>query len=298
MFRTSRRSRPDRAAGVLAKTGRVALALWMTVAAAGAAVSDAVAQGRLAPDPELQNAIEVTVSAIVQNDEAAADHFASLRKLGGPDRAALLVQMVLYLEGVEGSDRAMAGALVLERLSFTPKEKIDAVVPLLEAANRTRRGVLSGMLGTVDRRDGGQADFSVYDAWLRGRPGRPPAAFVAYLFDSAPNDAVRLMQRVYGRPAALPPDASRAVDETGAIVVERDVSRPLTEEERARAAAALATLAADPAWWVRRYAATLLRDEPALRSPAVVDLLKSDADPLVREGLTHPSGNRAQPVAH
>jgi hypothetical protein len=277
-----------------ARTGRFALAAWMMGAASGAVVCGEPPSGRLDRDPRTQAAIEETVSAVVRNDEAAAERFASLQRIGERDRSALLLQMALYLEASDGTERSMAGAILLGRLGFTPKETIEAVVPHLEAAGPALRRVFDGMLGTVDRQDGGAADFRVYDAWLTGRGGRPPAAFVAYLYEASPDEAVLCMQRVYGRAAAPQPGSVRALDELKSIVAERDVSRPLKQDERARAAAALTDLAADPAWWVRRYAATVLRDDTALGTAALVERLKKDPDPLVRDGLTRQPGSPAQ----
>ena len=273
--------------------GPVALAAWALCASMGGALGAEPSQGRLVEDPDTQAAIEATVSAIVRNDdEAAADRFAALQTIGGPDRGGLLLQVALYLEGADGSDLTMAGAIVLTRLGFTPKETIDAVVPRLDGAGRGLRRVFTGMLATVDRRDGGEADFSVYDAWLAARPDRPQAAFVAYLYEASPDEAVLLMQRIYGRPATLPPRSSRAIDELKRIASGRDASRSLTEEERSRGAAALTTLADDPAWWVRRYAAMALRDDAALGSSATVERLKRDPDPLVRDGFVRPPAAR------
>jgi hypothetical protein len=271
--------------GALAGAGRFALAAWMMCGAAGAVMCGEPPTGCLEPDPRTQTAIEETASAIVRNDEAAADRFASLQRLGERDRAALLMQMALYLEAAVGTERSMAGAIVLGRLEFTPRETVEAVVPRLEDAGPALRRVLAGMLEAVDRRDGGEADFRVYDAWLAGHGGRPPAAFVAYLYDASPDEAAHCMQRVYGRAAAPRPDSLRAIDELKTIVAGRDVSRALTQDERTRGAAALATLVADPAWWVRRYAATVLRDDAALGTPAVIGRLKEDPDALVRQGL-------------
>jgi hypothetical protein len=264
---------------------RLGFALWMTWAAAFAATCAEPAAGRLERDPRAQAAIEETVSAIVRHDEAAVERFAALHRLGERDRSALLLQMALYLEKADGTERSMAGAIILSRLEFTPKETIDVVVPRLEDAGPALRRVLAGMLESVDRLDGGEADLRVYDAWLAEHGSRPPAAFVAYLYDTSPDEAVHLMQRVYGRGAAPQPESARALDELKKTTTGRDVSRALTKDESARAAAALTTLSADPAWWVRRYAATVLRDDAALGPPALAERLKADQDPLVRDGL-------------
>ena len=265
--------------------GAFALVTWMMAAAGGVAMCGEPATNRLEPDARVQGAIEEAVSAIVRNDDAAAERFASLQRLRDKDRAALLLQLALYLESAEGNDRGMAGAIVLQRLAFTPKETIEAVAPRLEDAGPSRRRVFTGMLAAVDRRDGGEADFRVYDAWLTGRAGRPPASFVAYVYDAAPDEAVQLMQRVYGRATPLQTGSKQSLDDMKSIVAGRDVSRSLTSQERSRAASALATLASDPAWWVRRYAAAVLRDETALAPPAVIEKLTGDPDALVREGL-------------
>ena len=259
-------------------------------AAAGGVMCGEPDASRLESDARTQTAIEETVSAIVRHDDAAAERFASLQAIGERGRAALLLQMALYLETAAGTERSMAGAVVLQRLDFTPKETIEAAAPRFDEAGPALRRVFAEMLDAVDHHGGGEADFRVYDAWLGGRGSRPPAGFVAYLYDASPDEAVLCLQRVYGRAAPLPPGPMRAIGDLKGIVGGRDVSRSLTEGERTRAAASLTTLVADSAWWVRRYAAAVLRDDAALGPPSLIERLKEDPDPLVREGLTRPRG--------
>jgi hypothetical protein len=60
---------------------------------------------------------------------------------------------------------------------------------------------------------------------------------------------------------------------------------PPDAEQIAAARKALPALCASDAWWVRLYAATVLVQVPPLRTPKLVDTLRGDTNPLVRETI-------------
>jgi hypothetical protein len=256
----------------------------MTLAAVGAVMCGEPVTGRADPDPRLQAAIGETVSAIARHDATAGDRIAALVSLAAGRRDLLILQVALHLEGSDGTERSMAGAILLRQLAFTPPELIGTLVPRLDGARPALRRVFTEMLGTIDRREGGAADFRVYEAWLAGRDGPPPAGLVRYLYEVSPGAAQDCLRRVHGG-AGPGPEIAGAIRELQAIVDDRDASRVLTEKERARAAAALETISRDPAWWVRRYAAEILRGDATLGTPAIMQRLKADPEPLVRDGL-------------
>ena len=279
MFRTRHGRRAS------APAARILLAASIALAATGVVVcGDAPARAPGA-DPAIQAAIEQAVTAIAGQDAAAPERIRSLEDLAAGKRAALLSQVALSLEKSAGTERSMAGAILLRQLAFTPREILDTVVPDLDGARPALRRVLTEILGTIDRRDGGEADFRVYDAWLAGRGTRPPESLVAYLYEVSPDEAVLCMRRVYGGGAPSRPESEAALDEMRRLITARDASRSWGAKERQRAAAALEHLSRDPAWWVRRYAAEMVRLSSDLAAPPLVERLKADADPLVRQAF-------------
>lgn len=268
-----------------APAARILLAAWILLAATGVVVcGDAPARAPGA-DPAIQAAIEQAVTAIAVQDAAAPERIRALEDLAAGKRAALLSQLALYLEKSAGTERSMAGALLLRQLAFTPGEILDTVVPDLDGARPALRRVLTEILGTIDRREGGEADFRVYDAWLAGRGTRPPAALVDYLYEVSPDEAVLCMRRVYGGGAPSRPESEGALDEMKRLMTARDASRSWSAKELQGATAALERLSRDPAWWVRRYAAAVVRISSELAEPPLVERLKGDTDPLVRRAF-------------
>ena len=267
------------------RAGQGLLAAWIALAASGAVMCGEPPARVPAPEPRMQATIEETVSAIARQDATAPDRIASLQRLAAGRREILLLQLALYLETSDGTERSMAGALLLRHLAFTPREIVETVVPNLEGARPALRRVLTEILGTIDRREGGEADFRVYESWLKGRGGAPPAALVGYLYEVSPDEGLACMRRVYGGGSQTLPEVEGAIGELKAMVAARDASRAWNTKERDRAAAALETLSRDPAWWVRRYAATILSVAREAATPSVVQRLKADTDPLVREAL-------------
>jgi hypothetical protein len=269
---------------VVTGAGRAVMTVWMTLAGIGTAQCGEPPARALEPEPRMQAAIEETVSAIARQDNTASESVASLKKLAVGQRDTLLLQMALYLEKSDGTERSMAGAILLSQLSFTPRETIETLLPHLDRARPTLRHVFTEMLGSIDRREGGEVDFRVYESWLAGRGGPPSSSLVRYLYEVSPDEALLSMRRVYGGPAP-PHGADEALGDLQQLLARRDAARPLTDEERHHARELLESLGRDPAWWVRRYAATIVTVSPELGSTALSRRLKDDPEPLVRDAL-------------
>ncbi|HKQ98812.1 MAG TPA: hypothetical protein VJV75_13120 [Candidatus Polarisedimenticolia bacterium] len=269
----------------LTRPARLLLAASIAFVAPGVVVcGEAPARG-LEPDRRIQAAIEDAATAIAAQDVSAAERVHLLQEIAAGQRETMLLQMALYLEKSDGTERSMAGAILLRQLAFTPPEILDGVVPRLEGARPPLRRIFTDFLGSIDRRDGGEPDFRVYDAWLAGRGDRPPAALVSYLYEVSPAEALDGMRRVYGRGAEPRSESTRAVGELQGLMADRDASRSWSDADRRRAATALESLSRDPSWWVRRYAAEVARVDVGLVPAPLVKRLKEDADPLVRQAF-------------
>jgi hypothetical protein len=269
---------------LVTRAGRAALTAGIALAGVSAVMCGEPPARGTGPDPRMQAAIEETVSAIAHQEGTASESIASLQTLAAGHRETLLLQLALYLETADGTERSMAGAMLLRQLAFTPREMIETLVPHLEGARPALRRVITEMLGTIDRREGGETDFHVYESWLAGRGGLPPASLVRYLYEVSPDEALLCMRHVYGGTEPRR-DVDGALGDMRKILARRDASRTWSDDERRRARAALETLGRDPAWWVRRYAAAILSSSPELGTPALIERLKADADPLVRNAL-------------
>ena len=229
-------------------------------------------------NPQDQERIAAAVAAVVRQDDGAKEAIGTLADSGRTRRAALLLQLSLYLERATSTEQSMAGALILNQLAFTPAEKLDAVEPHLLSAGPALRRVFTELLATIDRPDGGAPDFRVYEARIRGKKS-PPAGLVLYLYEVSPDAALNSMERVYGGEPASRGD----IEVLRKVLPSSEVSPDLSEDERVWARAALDAIAQDPAWWRRLYAAAVLREQPSLATPEITARLQRDSHPLVRQ---------------
>ncbi len=233
-------------------------------------------------NPEDQERIAAAVASVVRQEDGAKGAIETLADSGKTRRDALLLQLALYLERAPGTEEAMAGALILHQLAFTPAEKLDAIEPNLLAAGPPLRRVFTELLSTIDRPDGGAPDFRIYEERIRGKES-PPPALILYLYEVSPDAALAGMERVYGGPAREPATSSGDIETLRRILASREIPRDLTEEERSMARAALDAVVKEPAWWRRLYAAAVLRQQPSLATPEITARLLSDTNLLVRQ---------------
>ena len=244
-----------------------------------------------APEPRTQARIEAAVSAVALQQADAGERVEALREMGKGNRGSLLLQLALYLGRADSTERSMGGALVLQQLEFSAGEKLDAVLPHLDTSDPRLRRVFTEMLGTIDRREGGEPDFTLYETRLRDEGRQPPPALVRYLYEVSPEAALASMERVYAGEGAHPPGRKPGMSPTSLpdALVHRDASRPLSAwsaADRERVRSALESLGGDAAWWRRLYAAEILRGYPELATPAMMERLKHDPDALVREAIS------------
>jgi len=240
--------------------------------------TSAAAAAEPARDPQDQERIAAAVAAVVRQDDGAKEAIETLADSGRARRAALLLQLSLYLERATGTEQAMAGALVLNQLAFTPAEKLDAVEPHLLSAGPALRRVFTELLATIDRPDGGAPDFRVYEARIRGKQP-PPAGLILYLYEVSPDAALASMERIYGGEPASRGD----IEVLRKVLPSSEVSHDLSGDELVWARAALDAIALDPAWWRRLYAAAVLREQPSLATPEITARLQRDSHSLVRQ---------------
>lgn len=235
--------------------------------------------------PDVQERIARAVSAVVHQDASAQEEIDAIAELGTCGRTGLLLQLALYLERAPGTEEAMAGALILDRLAFSHAEKLDAVEPHFTAAGAGLRRIFTGILSTIDSPDGGAPDFGVYEERIRRLGAAPPEGLIAYMFEVSPDAALASMERVFGGTAPGRAAAGEDIAAVRGAIEEPHNAR----NDRARATAALDAMSKETVWWRRLYAAAVLRAQPSLATPAIAARLAQDSHPLVRTTAAPPA---------
>lgn len=240
-----------------------------------AAACNATAGAALASDPRMQAAIERAASA--KTDEEFAAEVRALAALGGPNFRDLVPQLVVFALQQRDTRAAMTPAVIRTRLGITDAQLVEALLPYLDTPDPQQRAQLRNWLRAVDTATGDRRDFRIYQTIVAARRDDPPLGLVRYMYDTDADAALAALAEIYAEPGRR-----------GALL---DARRPLAayragrrdESGVAAARAALHTLSGDPAWWQRLYAAAALAQMPELRTPELIEPLRRDAHPLVRD---------------
>jgi hypothetical protein len=239
--------------------------LFVAAAAIGAlvAIERAAALDAVTPDAGLQQAIGRIATA--RSEEELNGPLILLKAKGGDDFSVLVPQLLYFSMRATDVRAGMAAAVVVERLHITPAQQLQAVVPYLSTPDPALQRELRNLF---DQIDGGSAaeppNISAFAPLLRG--GTEPLVLIAYLLETAPDQALPLLADAY--------------------VADAEARRQLLAD--ARDDAALTRLARDKAWWVRLYVVERVRQTPRLQTPALMQTLRDDPHPAVRAAANRP----------
>lgn len=246
------------------------------------------------PSFPVNEAAQATIREALAADESG--RAAALEKLRGAVRepAALIPQLVYFSAHASNTRDGMAAGGLLTGLQFSEREIIQALIPLLGVDDarfqKSARGILGALEGRTDERT---PDFSIYrdfveDA-LRANQ-QPPEAFIRYLYEADPGQALLLMMRASG---VRDPQRLKAIlwaEHTVADTLWRQRFGFLQRHEALPAALQeIEKLAGDRDWWARLYAAAVIRQHSALRPKGALEALRADPHPLVRDLASEPS---------
>lgn len=257
------------------------LIVGMTVASSLGARQGSVT---IEPDPRVQTLIRETLVGLNNPSLSEGDIEAALGLLdreASRDRREFLLQLSLFLKSASGTEEAMGGAAILNRLSFSRDEKIDALLPHLRDAEPALKHVFDELLSTIDRPNGGQADFHYYESVIQSKGIGPCSGLILYMYETSPGDALLTMldlrvKAVSERQAVL--SSKQGIDD----FVQVPQRQALSDRGEAKARLSLEMLSRNQDWCVRLYAAAIFGRFPALGSADLAKRLTTDPSELVR----------------
>lgn len=262
----------------------------------------------ITPDPALQARLEQLSQSRTAGDfyRAAAAVFDQVAAAGDESEDKAFVRQVLFHAAYgPGSDAERLELLsmllrleLMRTINVTRGGVVWAAVPYLDDEDGRLRNAAEVLIGQMDvyRPDYQHDDgFEEIEAYL-GTPPRvedPPRQLVKGMYQARPHAAVRAMARIYLNPAPGPDkDAEiRATSEQSELTaavrhIEQHLSVSSGFDQGAlepETAAIFQKLAQDEHWWVRLYAAQLMKRYPAFRDAATMRRLSDDPNSLVRQ---------------
>jgi hypothetical protein len=242
----------------------------------------------IVPDPEIQEQIGRVLYP--NRDGPRRDELQVLAKMGGQDYEKLIPQLLYFsMYGMDPAGKhdlkegwALAG--FSELLKISHYQIATALLPYLGTTDAKLRHKLHGLF------DG--FNYAFLQDFMQGRlrAGKDlPQELVRCMYQRNPGEALLTMSRTLSIKETW--EASRKQSRP-LIWAEHVVSDTLWKHEREflektkvepEAAVQIEKSAIDKDWWVRLYAAEIMRQHPAFRKLELLQKLAKDENPLVRE---------------
>lgn len=254
-----------------------------------------VAPMKAVDDKTLEIAPDASIQTSLANLASAPDRSAFNRQVDqlierqSDDGRPLIPQLVWYAaqHREESRTKAFVGR-VLAGID-TPKIVIvETLVPHLDNKDIAIRGIVKELLANYEDRSATRPpDFSSYRALIEAdvQAGREPrTSLVQFMYASDPGTALQTMVRAAQLRA---PEEIKPILWSEHVVSELFWKRRYGFVERSAVDAAVVreieTLSRHARWWVRLYAAEIVKAHPELGGADIVKRLKEDADIRIRE---------------
>ena len=190
-------------------------------------------------------------------------------------------------ENVHGNIEWAAGIVVLQ----VPRDiLLSAIVPQLDPGKR-----LDGILEGQDRdlaeylefqaTNASPVCFQVYENYLRDHKSEPPTGLIAYMIHKCPEKAFHCLMDIF-------PDTGN--DAKKWLWAEHVIGNTLWKQKYGfvgehdsdvEPIAQIDVLSKISHWWIRLYAAEIMRQHAEFRQMAIIERLKQDEHPLVRKAI-------------
>lgn len=208
----------------------------------------------------------------------------------------VIEQAILYLGNIEAPAVARSGwtALLIPHLQLAfrlPTSGVmDAAVPFLEIPSNTKVFEVAGetlnVTGALDvaARFGTPASFVEIGSYLREHPKQlAPYALVSSIYRGHPSAALITMSGIHKTDAQTAERIRNWTAEVDGMIIDI-LSYKDTEEQRKRLLEIISQASESPHWFVRLYAAALVR-RTELRRLDLPDLPEADESEMVRRFL-------------
>ena len=252
------------------------------------------------PEPVIQFAVDRVARTVREEDfYRNLALLVEAQRRSGADGAELVRQIAWYMSRSDNRDpQAIGIAVYTYRLLGThcaPDDQVLALAPYLGAADDRLREIAVSILfastGVSVDENGEYPEFRAFVAYLQGHPAAPPAPVALYLFQCHPRAALYTLMKVYM--AFDDGERRRLID--GDVTIHAygrthpEASPQQIEQARLRQ---LDALSRDKRWWVRLYAAAMVRRHKELRRPDLIERLRRDEHPYVRIEADRPKNTR------
>lgn len=262
------------------------LAIWPFLAIVGHAAEDHAFP--IARDTDIQTRIDRVIRSVMEKTgrpEIVASIDKELEDIATKRPEDLVRQLLYYCEN-EDSERAQHAMHLLYYLRIPESSIALAVLPYLETTHPGLRNEIESLLRTIEGADRMESrlDFSHYLVGIR-LTDNPPLVLIRRMYQRSPSSALLEMSKVFTQWKEYKRHkevlwAEHVVTDTVWKHEHGFLDKKTVEPE---AAVQIEKAAGDSQWWVRLYAAEIMRQHPGFRRADLLRKLAEDDHQLVRE---------------
>lgn len=210
-----------------------------------------------------------------------------LRDLATRSPEEFVRQLLFYMSNKEkSSDEKLHALLAIAHFNLSHQTIIDAVSPYAYSDNEELASTAQRLLGMAEP-DWRTEPGHDYESVLRAHKDDPPTGLIRYMYETSPRNALRILLGVYRDELTNHRQLLWADHVIGDYLWKK--GHGFAEASAASLASAsheLEAMAQDRVWWVRLYAAEIVRRNPELRSEKLKSLLENDEHQAVRKAVS------------
>ena len=241
----------------------------------------------LLPNKAIQDSLRALTPGQFKTEAEWKARLNSLKEISGNRFEVLLPQLVYWSANSRGMEEAMLPAAIIEQLGISEHAFPGALWPYLDSDDpKIRKAVRGIIVGTEDVSASRPPDFSDHAAVLSARfrsKESVPKPLVAYMFERAPGQAVLSCMRVYAQQDLAAWKSTLWAEHVVNDVLWKQENGFLKPHETEPAAVEqIDKMSRRAEWWVRLYAAEIMRQHPEFRAAEIVERLAKDENDLVK----------------
>jgi hypothetical protein len=258
---------------------------------------------KIEPVAKIQDAIRAVMRA--ETKAKSRRLLVPLAEMADDDYKLVVRQIVYYFLTVakepKGEKEAWEPHLVIglpQRMALTPGAVEAALIPYLESDDPKLAWAANIFLFAYEQIEWylPQPRFH-YEGYLRNREDNPPRGLIRYMFNHHPAAALVTLRQAFlkadGPERQHSEPILRGLRVVDTAVWKKQNDLHAKDEAETDALGQLDVFSKHEKWWVRMYAAEILRRYPDLGNKEMIERLKEDKHRLVRETFTTP-----QPQPH
>lgn len=244
---------------------------------------------------------------VPRSKEAWNNKLSKLRKSIEGGQKKLVSELLYFLISAQGMREAMLPGVIIDKIELSRIDLLKGLIPYIDVDHKTVRDHVKNLLKAVEDNDENSQtpDFKPYELFLREKKSDIPLSLVQYMYRRHASKSLKIMVKIYNdklnaKQLAEIREAHKRIRAAMKKIKQFNIQKSnLSSEDQdkiekvkkkiefktATLRSYLKQMASSRFWWVRLYAAEILRSKPEYKNDIIIKNLISDKNELVRKTI-------------